>query len=61
MADREHRPVDLIDRGCDRADEYGRFTIIKSWPASAPDPYPALLLDATGSTDDGVSAAALSG
>jgi ABC-type branched-subunit amino acid transport system substrate-binding protein len=44
-----------------RADEDGRFTIIKSWPASAPDPYPALLLEATGSTDDGVSAAAPSG
>jgi urea transport system substrate-binding protein len=44
-----------------RADEDGRFTMIKSWPASAPDPYPALLLDATGLTDDGVSAAAPSG
>jgi urea transport system substrate-binding protein len=44
-----------------RADEDGRFTIIKSWPASAPDPYPALLLDAAGLTDDGVSAAAPSG
>ena len=41
-----------------RADEHGRFEIIKSWPASAPDPYPALLLDATGLTDDNVSAAA---
>jgi ABC-type branched-subunit amino acid transport system substrate-binding protein len=41
-----------------RADENARFTIIKSWPASVPDPYPALLLDATDSTDDGVSAAA---
>jgi urea transport system substrate-binding protein len=41
-----------------RAGEDGRFTIIKSWPASAPDPYPALLLDAPGLTDDGVSAAA---
>ncbi len=44
-----------------RADEYGRFTIIKSWPASAPDPYPALLLDAIGLPDDNVSAAAPSG
>lgn len=44
-----------------RADEHGRFTIIKSWPASVPDPYPALLLDAPGSTDDGVPAAAPSG
>jgi urea transport system substrate-binding protein len=44
-----------------RADEDGRFTIIKSWPASAPDPYPALLLDATDSTDDGVSVAAPTG
>jgi urea transport system substrate-binding protein len=44
-----------------RADENGRFTIIKSWPASVPDPYPALLLDATPSTDDGVSATAPSG
>jgi hypothetical protein len=44
-----------------RADEDGRFTIIKSWPASAPDPYPALLLDANGMTDDGVSSASLSG
>jgi urea transport system substrate-binding protein len=41
-----------------RADENARFTIIKSWPASAPDPYPALLLDAPGVADDGVSAAA---
>ena len=44
-----------------RADEHGRFAIIKSWPASAPDPYPALLLDATSLTDDNVSTAAPSG
>jgi urea transport system substrate-binding protein len=44
-----------------RADEHGHFTIIKSWPASAPDPYPALLLEATGSTDDGVPATTPSG
>ena len=44
-----------------RADEHGRFEIIKSWPASAPDPYPALLLDATGLTDDNASAATPSG
>jgi urea transport system substrate-binding protein len=45
-----------------RADEHGRFTIIKSWPASVPDPYPALLIDAISVTDDDdVSAAAPSG
>jgi urea transport system substrate-binding protein len=44
-----------------RADDHGRFTIIESWPVSAPDPYPALLLDTNGVTDDGVSAAAPSG
>jgi urea transport system substrate-binding protein len=40
-----------------RADERGQFTIVKSWPLSAPDPYPALLLDPVGSTNDGISAA----
>jgi urea transport system substrate-binding protein len=40
-----------------RADEYGRFTIIESWPASAPDPYPALLLEEERPTDDGAPAA----
>jgi urea transport system substrate-binding protein len=44
-----------------RAGENGRYTIIKSWPVSVPDPYPSLLVDTPRSGPDIGSAGSATG